>query len=467
MISKEEAIAQFKQILGDKAGWAKLAKSQFVEHLAVFQSWALRDALWKVERMIQEFFLSTAMNKASILAHVEDREYLPRKRTPSMGLVTISNNGNSSVALPIHTAFQSEGGLSYVIAQSVVLQPGAVGSVMVEQHEPKTVTQTISQTKAFLEMYFTKEDTDRMCRFDVLLDIGSGFEQWAYARLFQGCFPDSKVYDEFYAHNAQSGIRFGNGIFGMIPPLNAVVQVDMWLTEGDTTLVAGKPLYVMGDVYDDALQPVNLTITSADTITGGGAAESTEEIRTNLHYWPIYNEKLIWKDDYVFFVRKNHPGIVWLKVWGEEEAEAAYGPRYEFINKIFVSAYKPGDTGLGSRIMDGLASVKLLNRKFEWVEPVFSFFSLSITGKVGKSVIITEAVSAIQAILMKSYGKDSTTRNELVFVKDLYRIVDNTGFFGTTGASFELTVAGATASTNLNEVVCIDMATTTINLAYV
>lgn len=467
MISKDEAIAQFKQILGVKPGWAKLAKSQFIEHLAIFQSWALRDALWKLERMIQEFFLSTAMNKASILAHVEDREYLPRKRTPSTGDITITNNGAKSVSLPIYSVFQSESGLNYVITQAVTVLPGATATATVEQREKKMITQVVSQAKPYLEVLFTKEDTDKMCRFDVLMDIGNGFEAWLYARLFQNSFIDSHVYDEFYAHNGQAGIRFGNGVFGLIPPLNSTIQVNIWTTEGDTTLIAGKPLYVVGDVYDDALQPVNLSVVSAKIITGGMAAESIEEIRVNLHYWPIYNERLIWQDDYVFFVKKNYPGITWLKIWGEEEAEAAYGKKFEYINKIFVSAYKPSDLTLGTKIMDSLGAVKLLNRKFEWVEPVFSYFSLNVTGKVGKSIIISEAISAIKAALTKNYGKDSATRRDVVYVKDLYLVVNDTGYFGATGASFTITTTGATASTKLNEVVCIDMVVTTVNLTYV
>jgi hypothetical protein len=59
MISKEEALQQFKNIIGSKDAYAQLLKGQFIDHLSIFQAWALRQGLFSVERAIQEFFLST------------------------------------------------------------------------------------------------------------------------------------------------------------------------------------------------------------------------------------------------------------------------------------------------------------------------------------------------------------------------------------------------------------------------
>ena len=71
MIAKEEAITRFKEIVGAKGDLGQLADSQFIEHLAIFASWALRQAIFYTERKHQEGFRSTATNKSSILAHVE------------------------------------------------------------------------------------------------------------------------------------------------------------------------------------------------------------------------------------------------------------------------------------------------------------------------------------------------------------------------------------------------------------
>ncbi len=464
MISKEEAIAQFKQILSGKTGWAKLASSQFVAFVCIFVSWCLRDALWKLERLIQEFFLSTALNKSSILAHVEDREYLPRKRIASTGKAAFANSGTSTVSLPAGSTCQSEAALTYSTLAAATIPAAGTVSVDVSQHEQKVLTFPITQEKVFAECLFSKEDTDRICKFTVRVDSGAGFEPWSYARLFQNCYPDSKVYDEFFAHNGQSGIRFGNGIFGAVLPLNSVVEVTLWLTEGPSNLLVGKPLFPLGDIYDNELQIARLSAVVTEVVDGGEVAEVLEEIRTNLHYWSSYNDKLIWNEDYLFFIKKRHPNVRWIKVWGEQEQEEAYGINLSYINKIFISAYDPSNVNIGTAVIAELSALNIYNRKFEWVAPLLSLFTVTVTGQYNPLAVGATVQSDIRASLEKNYAASSTTRLTSVFIKDLYRIINDTGYFTHRDATFSVAVAGVVTPTRLNEMVCIDMNNVTLTL---
>ena len=64
-------------------------------------------------------------------------------------------------------------------------------------------------------------------------------------------------------------------------------------------------------------------------------------MRRNLHYWSVYNERLIWDNDYTYFLRRRYPEIVFCKAWGEEEAERLWGINVENINRIWICAYAP------------------------------------------------------------------------------------------------------------------------------
>lgn len=465
MITREEAIAQFKQIIGQQSSWARIATSQFVEHLAVFVSWCLREALWRIERLNQEFFISTALNKSSILAHAEDREYVPRKRVPSSGTIRVTNNGPATVALPIYTVFESSAQLSYVTTQAVVIAAAAYADVPVEQKTAYTLETRASAEKAFYEVLLPKEDSDKLASFTVEVNQGDGFTPWAYARLFQNAYSYSQVYDEFYNHMGQTGVRFGNGIFGQKPLLNAGIKVEYWLTEGATTLLSGQPLDIVGEVLDNAGNPVDLLVVSQTILDGGGEAEDIEEIRTNLHYWPTYNGKLVWDNDYEFYIRKNLANITWVNCWGEQEQEAVTGFDVQNINKIFVSAYATGNIGLEADVMAKLGEIHFLNRKFEWVDPVDNTFTLTVTGKVGRSVVISEAAAAIEAALIAAYGKDSADRRKEVFTSDFYDIVNETGYFLENKANFTVALAGDTTSNGLSDFVYLLSAT--VNLEYV
>ena len=466
MITKEEAIQKFKDILLVKQAWRTLSKSQFVNHLAVFTSWALREALWKIERTFQEYFLSTALNEASVLAHVEDREYLPRKRTPSSGSGTITNNGAGIVYLPVYQSLSSDADLDYVIDRALTLSPGQTATVEFMQMAKQEIIHTVTEEKPFYEILFEKELTDKIHDITVQVNEGYGYEAWECARLFQNANKDDHVYDEFYTHAGLTGVRFGNDYIGTILPVGTSVKIELWITDGETYLAEAQPLYPVGEVFDSLGQEASLAALTTEAVTDGQDKESVSEMRQNLQYWPIYNEKLVWRDDYIFFIKRAVSDILWIKVWGEEEAEAIHGPRFEFINKIFVSAYAEDRPNLETEVMSALADVHILNRKFEWTAPIFSTFHLTITGKVVRTAIISDVQAAIIEALADNYGKDSPDRMSEVLVKDFYRIINATGFFAATAAYFEVSHAGTIEPTELNEMVHIDMDATTITLSY-
>lgn len=468
MITKEDAIDKFKEILSAKSSWKLLAKSQFMQHLAIFMSWCLRSALWAVERIYQEFFLSTALNDASVQAHAEDREYLPEKRSYSYGNVTITNGGSASISIPIDTTFVSDAGVEYVTAAAVIIATGESATIECRQLTKETITETVDEETSFYQKTVDIDTSKQINSYTVCVDTsgeGDEYEEWEYRRLFQNSYADEKIYDEFYDHKGQFGIRFGNAYMGTIPPVGSLIKIELCLTEGDTTLAAGQELFISGEILDYNGNAAVITAITATAITGGSEAETIEDMRSNLHYWPVYNEKLVWEDDYLFFIKRKIKDILWIKVWGEEEAEAAYGADVLFINKIFVSAYA-NRTGLEDEVIERFEELSIFNRKFEWVEPSLSTFDVSITGKVARTKTISDVQSDIADVLTTNYGKNSSTRKTDVLMKDIYDIINATEHFTDSGAYFEVTLSGTTVPTDLNEFVSIDESGITISLSY-
>ena len=469
MISKDEAIAKFQEIIGTKDGWQFLKDSQFVQMLSTFQSWALRDAQYSAERAQQEFFLSTALNYSSIAAHAEDRGYLPRPPKPSSGTATITNKGAETLIVPASQPFQSNKGIPYLTQAIVTIQPGDAATVSIIQAEKTEVLASISESVPFFEILFDPALTSKIYAVDVYADIqdGAGETKWSLARMFSNSDETSLVYDLFYSHAGQIGVRFGNGIFGHQPPAGSAIRCVLWATLGDTSLLFGQALHIIGTLLDIVGAAAAVTIETTNIISGGSSAEGTEELRRNLIYWPVYHDEFVWREDYVFFLKRRLPGILWLKVWGEAEAEIEAGEfDQSFINTIFVSAYSPSmaSASLWAQISEAFSSVKIFNRKFRWIEPSFRTFNLSVTGKISREFSSVTAIAAIEAALLTAYGKDSPARKDTYFLKDVYKIVNDTGFFSSAGASFEVSMSGPAGTTLLNEMLCLGL--TTITLEY-
>ena len=292
----------------------------------------------------------------------------------------------------------------------------------------------------------------------------------------------------------------------------------MELTEGDTYLIAGETLDQAGTLLDTEGNPASLEVVTVTPVANGVEMEHGDELKANLHYWPLYNELLIWAEDYRFFCRKRYPKILWFKAWGEEEQEAEAGaPSLDYINKVFISAYEKnqhqGDweadteykvwdtvsiTGgttlvcirahtsgetepnganenwneyqtLEDRIigvLSGYRETRKLNRRFEWVDPTLTAYTLAISGKIARHHNLSTVRQDILEALAEQYGIDSEGRRDLVLVKDLYALVNATGFFAENEAYFEIASTGLPGAAGLGELVYIDIDGTTVELEY-
>ncbi|MFA0124670.1 lipopolysaccharide biosynthesis protein BplA, partial [Vibrio sp. 10N.261.48.A2] len=181
-------------------------------------------------------------------------------------------------------------------------------------------------------------------KFRVFIDMGDGYEEWQPTSRFRNARAD-KVFDEFYSHTDQVGIRFGNNIFGLIPSKDAKIKVELWLTEGDTKLMPSQPLTPVDDNAEE------IEFETASVFTGGAAREETDELRRNALYYPLYDDNHVWDDDYLFFIKQHFPEVIWGNVWGEAEQEKMDGElKMENVNKIFLCVYAPDNANIGNEI---------------------------------------------------------------------------------------------------------------------
>jgi hypothetical protein len=207
-------------------------------------------------------------------------------------------------------------------------------------------------------------------------------------------------------------------------------------------------------------------IAVSQTIQNGVNQEDTEEMRRDLHYAPVYNERLVWDNDYKYFLRRRFPEIVFAVAWGEEEAEKMWGYDINHINKIWICAYSP-KRDIKDVAMQAIRDVPFMCRNFQWYEPEHIEFSLNITGKVLKDCVLSEVKSAIVNALDAAYGKTSPTRRDVVLLHEVYEAVYSTGYFEKdSGAWFEATIQGQPKADLIYQMVSIDMDATVIELSY-
>lgn len=459
MLTVEAAVQRFRAILDGFPSWEKLKKSQFITHVAVFCSYALRAALWAVDRTEQEFFLSTAVSRWSIWAHAEDRNYLPRKPQPSRGQISIQNTGANSVSIPTNTIFYSTAGggsNQYTALSSATIYPGStVTGIEVSQSITKELFFTVDVAKPFYTILIPREYSATCTAFKVYVkDMNEVYQEWTYARRFQNAVSDT-IYDEFYSHTDQIGIRFGNGNYGEILPEGTEIKVIMWLTNGDTILLVGQQLSPSAQILDSLGYNASLKVLVSVEIRGGAEQEDIEQARQNMLYHDMYDD-LIWEQNYTAYIGKHIAGINWCRVFGEQEAERITGPSFANINKVFVSAYKTGvaDNTLSQQVIALLNNKNPLNKPFVWVTPSPQYFSVKVTGKVPKGLNTVEVNRTIGTMLNERYSISATKREALIFQNDIYSLIESTGFFSDPRSYFSISITGNLTPLAINKIVC-------------
>ncbi|WFQ78113.1 hypothetical protein PXH59_00250 (plasmid) [Xenorhabdus sp. SF857] len=421
--NKAEAIASFSDIVRKKPTLEALADSQVLQGINTFQNLALEYALHKLERANQEGYLSTAYNRSSILALAEDRQYLPRKATPSRGKIRIINKINQQYSTTSYYPIVSEDQVYYMINESFLVPANSeilVDGCQIKRQELHFV---VEKEQPFLEFEFGRGISTNLHKFRVFVDMGSGYEEWQSTTRFRNSSME-KVFDEFYSHTDQVGVRFGNNIFGLIPTKNSKIKIEVWLTDGDTKLMPNQTLTPVNDVE-------GVEFETASLFTGGTSREKTDELRRNALYSPLYDNNHVWDDDYLFFIKQHFPEVIWGHVWGEAEQERMDGKmRLENVNKIFVCVYAPDNSNIGPEIENYMTdNIPQFNRRYQNVPVEALSFTIQITGKLLRNVTLAEAQRVISDTLWNNYGKDAANKKSKALKRDLYRMMNNLNIF--------------------------------------
>lgn len=442
------------------------------------------------DRSDQERFLMTATNRSSVLAKSEDRQYNPRKALSSVGTLTVTDKDNAYGGLPSGITLLSAGAVSYLTADTVTFDAEGKGysgqlegggnnyAIPVKQIEQKEFFFDVATPEPFYSVTIPAEYSPRVSGIQVYVDIGSGYQPWEKSKRFRSVDAGDYVYDEFYSSADEHGVRFGTSTIGRIPTAGASIKLVVDLTDGETTLISGEKLKLA-----DSVLYKNLEFVVDATIDGGAAQEDLESIRNNSLYYEIFDDQYVWDDDYAFLLRRQIPSLTWVKIWGEAHQTQINGDVLDtdFINKIYVSAYSPySDTPLpavynlrtkeavlnqlNGSVELGIKGIPNLNKRFEYVDPVEQTFTISISGTVQRNWTLSDAKNAILDYLKSDYGRDSSTRKDQPFKRDLYEGLKELKIFDSS-YEVEVSITGVSTPANLKEFIYLDETATELAIS--
>lgn len=459
---------KIKNILKELPFWSNMVGSQFVNGLALLVEQIGARYVQLCERALQESRLSTAVKRTSVLAEAEDRGYVARKSSPSIGKGIVTNKTSAFLNIPMGEPLISAAGVPYIFLDSVGVGAGSSRELDIAQLELRVVEMEVTEAKPYFELLLSREDTAVAHRVDVYLknDIDSGYIQWEKSYMFRAATETSRVYTEFYKPTEQLGIRFGNGKDGLIPKRGSIVRLEIWCTLGVSTLMEGEALSFADDVLNEGL-----TVSTTTPIVGGQPPEDTEEIRNGAAYSTQYDNQIIWRDDYMHFLRSNIGGLVFLNVWGEQQQELEDGaPNLKNNRTIFISAYSKDIPSLQLKqmVLDLVQALPYLNIIYKFVEPNIVGIPLTLSGTIARTLAVSDVQAATTAAIEVKYGLGQIKRAhnnsdfQEILEKDLWTLVDGLGVY----SDFKLAIDGLSVKRKLADYRYIDTATSVMNITY-
>jgi hypothetical protein len=146
-----------------------------------------------------------------------------------------------------------------------------------------------------------------------------GDEEWTSAKnLFRGIDEDSKVFTTRYNKNQKVEIRFGDGIFGKIPPVNDSIKIRYISSLGSDGNVSANVISgITSEItitdtvgVSTSLSPTSFDFSQVESAVGGSNPDDTETVR---QYGPAYvrtQERTVTTSDYEDLVLSEFSEVV-------------------------------------------------------------------------------------------------------------------------------------------------------------
>ncbi|MBH05005.1 MAG: hypothetical protein CMJ20_01655 [Phycisphaeraceae bacterium] len=421
-MNKEQIKQDFENLLKQSDWWQRFIGSQFVAYIALFVAQIIERVAQASERTLQESFLTLATRRSSILAGAEGAGYVGRKIAPSSGTAILKNTGPFRETLPALTQALGPNQLRYTIMDSVELQANETREYLVKQLEISKMRHVVTDEKNWLSILFPNDITEQI--HNVVIRVNG--ELWKHSFKFRNCGPETKAYMEYYKASDQLGVRFGNNITGKAPKEGDVIEVELWLTVGDSTLLNDQPLELIDSEGFDG-QKIPIEVKTKTAIVGGAGGEDIESIRNSALYSTVYDDQLSWDADYSTFITNNVAGIVWMSVWGEKAQEKLTGKAdLKNINTIFISAYSDikTDDALKAEILEIFKGREGYNENYIFSPRRDHKYTVEVTGSVLNGINPTDVEKAISAMLAKRFGR-SAKQSEQVYKNTIWKSIES------------------------------------------
>lgn len=405
--------------------WTAENPSDFGVAMVEGFSYAVDGLHYYLDRVANEAYLPTAVQRESLYAIAAMFNYTPRRAVPSEVYLTFRNATQAEVTLPAGTRVQaSVPGQSGAILKNFevqfdhVLPPAsATAETTLEDVlavEGRTYTdETVGISNGFVgQRFFLPRTSVLENTIRITTQLGEVIMEWEEVPTLQDyATPTDNKFETISQTDGSTVVRFGDGLHGEVPPLHAVIRATYRVgggTEGN----------VPANTINTIIEPVmyGVSVSNPEPATGGLNAESLSSIRSNAAKSYRSRDRAVTLGDYESLVVTGVPEIDKAKAVGNNASSVTV-----YVAPVDDGTRRPPLTQaqddavtyyLEQRAMAGV-TIQVFSASFV---PIF----LSMTAHCSATARQDEVSAAIKAQLDYFFRYQNTDFDQTVTVHTLY-----------------------------------------------
>lgn len=313
------------------------------------------EQLFYLDKRFSESQLPTAVQRASVKNLLKLIGYDVPGYGAAGGQVTISvapsasppvygtvNGHANSILIPKATVLLGQSDVAqaipfYTTEDKYLAPPGPGGAsgILVDVVQGQQVSPEVFPADGTASQQYVLR-TQQVDRNLLIVKVGSSEVSalpWSLATTFLTAEAQDHVYQSFEDANGNVYVQFGDGNFGAIPQLGDNIYVYPVVTLGSGgNVAAGTITQVSSTVVDTNGNPVGLTATNVNAMTGGADPETIETAKRNGPALLSALFRAMSKNDYIALT-ESISGVDKANAWGEQEETH---PNIKLINRVMV-----------------------------------------------------------------------------------------------------------------------------------
>lgn len=291
--------------------WTAENPSDFGVALVEAFAYGIDGLHYYLDRVANEAYLPTAVQRESLYAIADMFNYTPRRAVPATAYLEFRNATQADILLPAGTRVQaSVPGQSGAVLKNFEVQNDtflAAGTAVADTKVSDVLSiegrtyrdETIGVSNGFVgQKFFLPRTSVLSTSIRITTQLGDSTVEWTEVQsLQQEANPTDRVFEVLQQTDGSSVVRFGDGLHGEIPGLHAIIRATYRVGGG----TGGN---VPANTINTIIEPVlyGVSVTNPDPASGGMNAESLDSIRINAARTYRSRDRAVTLADYVAVV---------------------------------------------------------------------------------------------------------------------------------------------------------------------